>query len=185
MDILRLNINQTEPPTASEAEVRFHVALLASLASISVSLAARFLLDAPLVPEMMAQLIFAVAPVWIVEAAVGLLGPFAKHLGFLACVVFYTIGLIAATVAFLRYVKPVKLVSPRSHFFCGACRRLFSFRCSAAVCLEATCARAFSRPRWRCLPPTQFTVWLCCSPKGSTLQRPAAPLRATSSAGGV
>ena len=55
---------------------------------------------------MMAQLIFAVAPVWIVEAAVGLLGPFAKHLGFLACVVVYSIGLIAATVAFLRFVKP-------------------------------------------------------------------------------
>jgi DMSO/TMAO reductase YedYZ molybdopterin-dependent catalytic subunit len=106
MDILRLNINQTEPPAASQAEVRFHIALLASLASISVSFAARFLLDAPLVPEMMAQLIFAVAPVWIVEAAVGLLGPFAKHLGFLACVVVYSIALIAVTIAFLRYLKP-------------------------------------------------------------------------------
>ncbi|MFY9608231.1 MAG: molybdopterin-dependent oxidoreductase [Blastocatellia bacterium] len=106
MEILRLNLDQTEPDAPSGSEVRFHVALLASLASVVVSLAARFVLEAPLIPEMMAQLIFAVAPVWIVETAVALLGPFAKHLGFLGCLTVYGVGLIAATVAFLRYFKP-------------------------------------------------------------------------------
>ena len=106
MEILRLNIDQTEPDAATESEVRFHVALLASLASIFVSLAARFVLGAPLIPEMMAQFVFAVAPIWIVETAVALLGPFAKHLGFLGCVAAYGTGLIAATVAFLRYFEP-------------------------------------------------------------------------------
>ena len=105
MEIIRLNIDRTEPD-ATESEVRFHVALLASLASIVVSLAARFVLDAPLIPEMMAQFVFAVAPIFIVETAVALLGPFAKHLGFLGCLTIYGMGLIAATVAFLRYIEP-------------------------------------------------------------------------------
>jgi DMSO/TMAO reductase YedYZ molybdopterin-dependent catalytic subunit/type IV secretory pathway VirB2 component (pilin) len=54
----------------------------------------------------MAQFVFAVAPVWLVEAAVGLLGPFAKHLAFLGCVVVYGISLIAAGIAFLKYAQP-------------------------------------------------------------------------------
>ncbi|HSF22751.1 MAG TPA: hypothetical protein VLE20_00890, partial [Blastocatellia bacterium] len=106
MDILRLNIDQTKTDAPSESETRFHIALLASLASVVVSLAARFVLEAPLIPEMMAQLVFAAAPVWVVEVVIALLGPFAKHLGFLGCLTLYGIGLIAATVAFLRYVKP-------------------------------------------------------------------------------
>ena len=106
MDILRLNIDQTKTDAPSESETRFHIALLASLASVVVSLAARFVLEAPLIPEMMAQLVFAAAPVWVVEVVIALLGPFAKHLGFLGCLTLYGIGLIAATAAFLRYVKP-------------------------------------------------------------------------------
>ncbi|HSO74773.1 MAG TPA: molybdopterin-dependent oxidoreductase [Blastocatellia bacterium] len=106
MEILRLNLDQSEPDAPSEPELRFHIALLASLASIVVSLAARFGLEAPLIPEMMAQFVFAVAPIWIVETGVALLGPFAKHLGFLGCLAVYGLGLIAATVAFLRYFEP-------------------------------------------------------------------------------
>src|ERR1044071_697908 len=103
MEILRLNIDQTEkPPTVSE--VRLQVALLASLSAIAASLVARFVFDAPLVPELLAQFIFAVAPIWVVEAAVGMLGPFAKHLAFIACVVVYLIALIAAAIAYFRFV---------------------------------------------------------------------------------
>ncbi|MCI0489952.1 MAG: molybdopterin-dependent oxidoreductase [Blastocatellia bacterium] len=103
MDILRLNIEKTEPDALSESEIRFQVALLAALASVSVSLILRFALDAPLVPELLAQYIFAVVPIWFVELAVGLLGPFAKHLAFLACVVLYLIALSSAALALFRY----------------------------------------------------------------------------------
>ena len=106
MEILRLNIDQTEkPPTISE--VRLQVALLASMSAIAASLFARFVFGAPLVPELLAQFIFAVAPIWVVEAAVGLLGPFAKHLAFVACVVVYLIALIFAAIAYLRYAPSI------------------------------------------------------------------------------
>ena len=107
MEILRLNIDQTEkPPTVSE--VRLQVALLASMSAIAASLVARFVFDAPLVPELLAQFIFAVAPIWVVEAAVGMLGPFAKHLAFVACVVVYLIALIFAAIAYFRFI-PARL----------------------------------------------------------------------------
>jgi DMSO/TMAO reductase YedYZ molybdopterin-dependent catalytic subunit len=102
MEILRLNIDRTEKPP-SEGEVRLQVALLAAMSAIAASLIARFAFDAPLVPELLAQSIFAVAPIWMVEAAIGLLGPFAKHLAFVACVVVYLIALIATAIAYLRF----------------------------------------------------------------------------------
>ncbi len=71
--------------------------------ALIASFIARFLFDAPLVPELLAQFIFAVAPMWMVELAVGMLGPFAKHLAFLGCTVIYLIALMAAAVAYLRY----------------------------------------------------------------------------------
>jgi hypothetical protein len=104
MEILRLNINNTEKP-ATESEVRLQVALLAAIAAAGASLVARFVFDAPLIPELLAQFIFAVAPIWVVEAAVGMLGPFAKHLAFIACVVVYLIAMIAAAIAYLRFAS--------------------------------------------------------------------------------
>ncbi|MGA9767651.1 MAG: molybdopterin-dependent oxidoreductase [Blastocatellia bacterium] len=102
MEILRLDIDQTEkPPTISE--VRLQVALLASMSAIAASLVARFVFDSPLIPELLAQFIFAVAPIWVVEIAVGMLGPFAKHLAFVACVVVYLLALISAAIAYLRF----------------------------------------------------------------------------------
>lgn len=101
MDIIRLNINQDEP-RASLKEIRVQVALIAAIAAVAASLIARFAFGAPLVPELLAQFIFAVAPIWMVEAGVALLGPFAKHLAFLGCVVGYLIGLTAAAFAFLQ-----------------------------------------------------------------------------------
>ena len=102
MDIIKLDLNKAGPDLPSEAEIRFQVAFLASVSALVASFVARFLFNAPLVPELLAQFIFAVAPIWMVEVAVGILGPFAKHLAFLGCTVIYLIALIAATVGFLR-----------------------------------------------------------------------------------
>src|SRR5262245_7311653 len=104
MDIIKLDLNKTEPDLPSETEIRFQVAFLASVSASVASFVARFLFNAPLVPELLAQFIFAVAPIWMVEVAVGILGPFAKHLAFLGCTVVYLIALIAATIGFLRSV---------------------------------------------------------------------------------
>src|SRR5438034_574521 len=103
MDFLKLDLNKATPDLPTENEIRFQVALLAAVASLIASFIARFLFDAPLVPELLAQFIFAIAPMWMVEVAVGMLGPFAKHLAFLGCTVIYLIALIAAAIAYLRY----------------------------------------------------------------------------------
>src|ERR1051325_1946917 len=112
MDILRLNINQDEPQ-ASLKEIRLQVALIAAIAAVAVSLIARFVFIAPLVPELLAQFFFSVAPLWMVEAAVALLGPFAKHLAFLGCVVVYLIALAGAAFAFLEWVPSPASIAAR------------------------------------------------------------------------
>ena len=103
MDILKLNLNNATPDIPSDTEVRFQVALLAAVPAVVSSFIARFVFDAPLIPELLAQRFFAVAPIWMVEIAVGMLGPFAKHLAFLACTVLYLIALMAAAIGYLRY----------------------------------------------------------------------------------
>lgn len=105
MEILKLDIEAQEAAPLSEQEVGFQVGLLAALACVLASFVVRFVFDGPLVPELMAQFIFSVAPISVVEVAVGLLGPFAKRLAFLGCVVVYAIALAAAAIAFLRIQK--------------------------------------------------------------------------------
>ena len=109
MDYVTLNLNKTSPDLPGENEIRFQIGLLAGVAAVIAGFIVRFVFDAPLVPELLAQFIFAIAPIWMVELAVGMLGPFAKHLAFLACTISYLIALIAAAIAYLRYV-------PRSMF---------------------------------------------------------------------
>lgn len=104
MEILKLDIEKTEPDPVTEGEVRFQVALLSGVAALAAALIARFAAGAPLVPEMMAQSIFAVAPIWVVEMAIGMLGPFAKHLAFLACAIVYMALLTLAGVVYFRYI---------------------------------------------------------------------------------
>ena len=104
MEILSLNIEKGTPPP-TETEVRLHVALLAGIAATVASLIARFVFGAPLIPELLAQFIFAVSPIWVVEIAVGMLGPFAKHLAFLACIVVYLIALTLASLGYLRFAS--------------------------------------------------------------------------------
>jgi len=104
MELLSLNLNKLRPDLPTEGELRFQVSLLASVSVVAASFAGRFLFDAPLVPELVAQFIFAVAPIWMVEIAVGMLGPFAKHLAFLGCTAMYLIALMAAAIAYQRYL---------------------------------------------------------------------------------
>jgi len=113
MDILKLDLNKETPDLAGEGEIRFQVGLLAAIATIVVSFVARFAFGAPLIPELMAQFVFLVAPLWMVEIAVGLLGPFAKHLGFLGCTVLYLLALIAAAIGYLRFAPRQNSVRSR------------------------------------------------------------------------
>ncbi|HKG20406.1 MAG TPA: molybdopterin-dependent oxidoreductase [Blastocatellia bacterium] len=112
MDILKLDLQNTGPEQPSESEVRFQVALLAALACAAASFIARFVFDAPLVPELLAHFIFAVMPISVIEVGVGLLGPFAKRLAFVGCVVLYIIALLGAALAFIRYSNKVKNRAP-------------------------------------------------------------------------
>ncbi|HSE99099.1 MAG TPA: hypothetical protein VLD57_12595, partial [Blastocatellia bacterium] len=107
MEILRLDINRAEPDAPSESEVRLQSAMLAAIAATGLGLILRFVFDAPLVPELLTHLIFAVAPIWVVEIAVGMLGPFAKHLGFLGCVLAYTLALTGTAYLLRSYENKV------------------------------------------------------------------------------
>ena len=102
MEILKLDLNRSEPEVPSETEVRFQIALLASIATTALSLAARFALDVPLLPELLAHAIFAILPISFIALVVGYFGLFAKHLAFLACVLVYLASLTALTYFFLR-----------------------------------------------------------------------------------
>jgi hypothetical protein len=103
MEILKLNLNKVAPDPPTDREIRFQVGLLAAVSAVIASFVARFVFDAPLLPELLAEFVFAVAPIWMVEIAVGFLGAFAKHLAFLGCTVLYLLALIGATIAYLRY----------------------------------------------------------------------------------
>jgi DMSO/TMAO reductase YedYZ molybdopterin-dependent catalytic subunit len=122
MEILRLNLDNTEKPP-SESEIKLQIALLSAIAAVCAGLIARFVFDAPLLPELLAQFIFAVAPIWAVEMAVGMLGPFAKHLAFIACVVVYLLTLILAALACLRFIhagSPSKSLNASVAIFAAA-----------------------------------------------------------------
>jgi hypothetical protein len=103
MRTLNLDGRPADEPTATE--LRFQVAVLASTVTVIVSLLVRYTLRAPLVPEVLSDFVFAVLPISLVEAGVSLLGPFAKQLGLLGCVVIYFLGLTCLAVAFLRFSR--------------------------------------------------------------------------------
>src|SRR3989442_15723733 len=101
MDYVRLDLNKPTPDLPTENEIRFQVGLLAAVSALIASFIARFLFDAPLLPEVLAQLIFAIAPIWMVEVAVGLLGAFAQPLAVCRCRVNLLVGPITAAVGYL------------------------------------------------------------------------------------
>jgi DMSO/TMAO reductase YedYZ molybdopterin-dependent catalytic subunit len=103
MDILKLDLLKTEADIPTERETRFQVALLSSLAGVAASLIARFVFDMPLLPELFVQAFFTILPINLIALVVGFLGPFAKHLAFLAFVVLYAALLTAAAYLFLGF----------------------------------------------------------------------------------
>jgi DMSO/TMAO reductase YedYZ molybdopterin-dependent catalytic subunit len=94
MEITTLNLNGAEPAPPTQSEVRWQVAMLAAIAVLALSFVARYLFGIPLPPELLADFLFAVLPIWLIEFGVSLLGPFAKHLAFIGCVALYLVVLI-------------------------------------------------------------------------------------------
>lgn len=106
-DLLRLNL--TGPPDEGPtAEDRALVAGLAgAVASLVVAAALWWGLGAPLVPLRVADAIFAVMPISIVEFGVSFLGPWAKRFAFAGCVAGYLVILaFAARVLVERRPRP-------------------------------------------------------------------------------
>lgn len=101
MDILKLDLAKKDADVPSERETRFQVAVLAALAGTIASLIARFVFDAPLLPEIFVQAFFGILPINFIALVVGFLGPFAKHLAFLSFVILYAALLTAAAYLFL------------------------------------------------------------------------------------
>src|SRR5262245_15511358 len=97
-----LNIDGRPPDQPTEKELRFQVALMASIVTVLLSLICRYALRAPFVPEVLSDFMFAVLPISLVEAGVSLLGPFATELGMLACVVCYLLASTTCAAVFLR-----------------------------------------------------------------------------------
>ncbi len=117
MEILKLDLAKTEPDTPTENEARFQVALLAAIAGLAASFVARFIFDAPLLPELMARALFAILPINLIAFVVGFLGPFAKHLAFLGFVIIYLAALISAAFYFLRSGQK---------YWLSPCQKIFS-----------------------------------------------------------
>ena len=114
MDILKLDIYNSETKAPDADEIRFQIALLSGLAGTGVSILIRFLFDAPLLPEILAQSIFAILPINLIAFVVGFLGPFAKHLAFLGCVVLYLAALTGIAFALLKWSfiqKPLQVTA--------------------------------------------------------------------------
>jgi hypothetical protein len=113
MDILKLDLLKTEADVPTERETRFQIALLSALAGTAASLIARFVFDAPLLPELFVQAFFAILPINLIALVVGFLGPFAKHLGFLSFVILYAALLTAVAYAFLGFYSKT-IQNPKS-----------------------------------------------------------------------
>lgn len=103
---MTLNIEGKESPPLTESEVKLQSALIAAIAATGIAFVLRFGFDAPLVPEMMADSLFAVLPVRVVEFGIGLLGSFAKQLAFVGCATAYLLLLAAVTYLLISSERP-------------------------------------------------------------------------------
>ncbi len=117
MEILKLNLQQTEPAAPDAEEIRFQIALLAALSGTAISFLARFIFDAPLLAELLTQAIFAILPINLIAFVVGFLGLFAKHLAFLGCVILYAGALTGAAYYLLRWIasRPMQSQTTAKH----------------------------------------------------------------------
>ena len=105
MDLISLNISGKKPAPLTEIEFRREASILSAAVGVAVSLALRFTLGAPLIPELLADRLFALMPIRVVEFGVALLGPFAKHAAFVGCTVFYLTFIAALAAVALRWAS--------------------------------------------------------------------------------
>ncbi|HEU4391119.1 MAG TPA: molybdopterin-dependent oxidoreductase, partial [Blastocatellia bacterium] len=115
MDLIRLNIAGKQPAPLTETEFRHQSAVLSAVCAVAVSLLLRFTAGALLIPELLADRLFALIPIRIVEFGVSLFGPFAKHAAFVGCTVIYGafLTLLASEVLRWSSTPPREAVDPR------------------------------------------------------------------------
>jgi DMSO/TMAO reductase YedYZ molybdopterin-dependent catalytic subunit len=109
-DLVGLNLTGPGQPTEVPAEDRSLAAgLVAGFVALAVGAASRYTLRTPFLPERVADALFAVMPIDIVEFGVALLGPYAKRFAFFGCLLAYVVIL-----AYLGRLLPRWKPEPRT-----------------------------------------------------------------------
>src|SRR5512138_234304 len=101
-DLLGLNLSGSPDPGPTAAERAVVAGFVGAAASLVVAGALWWALGAPLVPLRVADAIFAIMPISVVEFGVTFLGPWAKRFAFLGCVVGYATILAYAALVLVR-----------------------------------------------------------------------------------
>ena len=105
MSYINLNLNgRTESPP-SERELDAQTSFLAAVALITLMVVGRFILHLPLLPEVMADWLFAISPAAFAEAVITMFGAFAKRLGFIGCGIAYLTLITVTGTAFLGWTR--------------------------------------------------------------------------------
>lgn len=100
-----LSLNLTGPPDEGPSAVdrALGAGVAAAIASLVVAVPLWWAAGTPLLPLEVADGIFSVMPIAVVELGVGLLGPWAKRLAFAGCVVGYVVILAFAAMLYARW----------------------------------------------------------------------------------
>src|SRR5947207_11850733 len=101
MGYINLNLSGRAESPPSERELDVQTSFLAAVSLLALMLVGRFTFHLPLMPEIMADWVFAITPGSVVEAIVTMFGAFAKRLGFIGCGILYLTLLSLAGTAFL------------------------------------------------------------------------------------
>jgi DMSO/TMAO reductase YedYZ molybdopterin-dependent catalytic subunit len=110
-DLLGLNLTGSARPAGPSPEDRALAAGLgAALFSFAIGAAMRYTLKTPFVPERVADAIFAVMPIAVVEFGVALLGPYAKRFAFFGCVLAFLVILALLGRLFLARRPSARMV---------------------------------------------------------------------------
>ncbi|HZS48079.1 MAG TPA: molybdopterin-dependent oxidoreductase [Blastocatellia bacterium] len=105
MSYINLNLSGGVRTPPSERELDIQAGFLSAALLLALMLIGRFTFHLPLLPDIMADWVFAITPGSIVEAVVTMFGAFAKHLGFIACAIFYLAIITFAGTAFLKQMR--------------------------------------------------------------------------------
>src|SRR5829696_1646914 len=100
-DLLGLNLTGPPDEGPTPAERALVAGLAGAVASLLVAAPLWWLFGAPLLPLRVADAIFSVMPISVVEFGVSFLGPWAKRFAFAACVAGYVVLLACAARLFV------------------------------------------------------------------------------------